>query len=436
VVPQDEEKEQEAERQEQKLQEEIALGMPYAGGRLREIIRISIIMLPLLAGLPSSVRAETLAGPALPPGGKITTREISDLRKYLNGAYVGLEYREVRGVLDWEKAAEGEKIDGTYYVLEELSHDGVKEARKIDDVVPVSYSILADGTYGTEEDAAYPTMRGFPVLPVRETAAGESWRASGIRIVQPPDDGPRTRVKIFCEYVYKGEQTIDGAQYRVIEAKYAVRYKKGEDPSGDGKLQSLQGSHTVSIRLSTTDGALSLMRDYTEETYLMTDGKSVTYKGFILTYFNAAAPMDRGALQDSIAKTLKETGVPDITVTQKPEGVTVSLSNIHFIAEQAAVLPEEKPRLEALAAALKQIPKQSFRVIGHTARIGTEKSQYDLSVARAKAIVDFLVSKGIAAERFIYEGRGGTEPVAPNDTEESMAKNRRVEIVILEDGKP
>ena len=71
--------------------------------------------------------------------------------------------------------------------------------------------------------------------------------------------------------------------------------------------------------------------------------------------------------------------------------------------------------------------------MGHTARIGTEESQFTLSVERAKTIVDYLTSQGMEAERFLYEGRGGTEPVAPNDIEKNMAKNRRVEIIILED---
>ncbi len=48
-------------------------------------------------------------------------------------------------------------------------------------------------------------------------------------------------------------------------------------------------------------------------------------------------------------------------------------------------------------------------------------------------IVDYLTGHGIEAERFIYKGRGGTEPVAANDTEENRSKNRRVEIIILED---
>ena len=82
---------------------------------------------------------------------------------------------------------------------------------------------------------------------------------------------------------------------------------------------------------------------------------------------------------------------------------------------------------------MKQIPTRTFLVIGHTAAVGTPESQQELSVKRAKAIVDFMVSRGVALDRFLYQGRGGTQPVAPNDTEENMARNRRVEIIVLED---
>jgi OOP family OmpA-OmpF porin len=398
----------------------------------RAKLPVVMYMLPLLAGFPPAASAETLAGPALPPGGKITVLERADLRKYVNGSFVGLEYRESRGILEWKEEEDGSRVEGSYYVLEELNHSGVKEARKIDEVVPVSFTILADGTYAMDGNDAYPSLRGFPVIPNREIAIGEKWRAYGMRVVRPPDDGAPTRVKFYCEFVYEGEKELDGARFRVIGAKYAVRYKRGDDPVGDDRLRSLSGSHTVSIRLSSGEGALSLMRDQVEETYVMADGTSVSYKGFMLTWFDSAVPLDRAGLAQTITQALAESGASDVEVKQKPEGVSVSLNSIRFIAEQAVVLPEESPRLDALAAALMKIPGRSFRVIGHTARAGTEKSQYDLSVARAKAVVDFLVSRGLAAERFIYEGRGGTEPVAPNDSEANMAKNRRVEIVILE----
>ena len=111
----------------------------------------------------------------------------------------------------------------------------------------------------------------------------------------------------------------------------------------------------------------------------------------------------------------------------------LEINDIRFVADQAVVLPEEKPRLEAVARALKKIEGRTFRVIGHTARAGTEAGQKALSVERAKAVVDFLVASGLDAGRFVYEGRGASEPVATNDTPEGMALNRRVEIIILED---
>ena len=59
-------------------------------------------------------------------------------------------------------------------------------------------------------------------------------------------------------------------------------------------------------------------------------------------------------------------------------------------------------------------------------------SQELLSVQRAQGIVEKLKGAGIPAQRLLYEGRGGREPVASNDTEAGRAQNRRVEILILD----
>jgi outer membrane protein OmpA-like peptidoglycan-associated protein len=56
----------------------------------------------------------------------------------------------------------------------------------------------------------------------------------------------------------------------------------------------------------------------------------------------------------------------------------------------------------------------------------------ELSVQRAKRMVDELVKRGISADRFLYKGWGGTRPLRDNATEEGRAQNRRVEITILE----
>jgi outer membrane protein OmpA-like peptidoglycan-associated protein len=78
------------------------------------------------------------------------------------------------------------------------------------------------------------------------------------------------------------------------------------------------------------------------------------------------------------------------------------------------------------------VPERTFLVVGHTADIGLPDAQQELSVRRAGTVVDELTARGIDADRLLFEGRGGTEPVASNDTETGRAQNRRVEILVLE----
>ena len=72
-----------------------------------------------------------------------------------------------------------------------------------------------------------------------------------------------------------------------------------------------------------------------------------------------------------------------------------------------------------------------IEVSGHTDNTGDKKANVILSEQRARAVVNFLIEKGIPAARMTYKGYGDTKPVASNDTEEGKAKNRRTEFSIL-----
>ena len=401
--------------------------------RPRMVHAFAIVLAFLPAALCRGEGAEHLLKAVLPPVGKFTYLERADLRRYESGTFMGLEHREVKGILLQSASALSADVEGTFYVMQALDHGGAETAQEIAHTVPAAWSIQPDGAYTIEGDGPYPTLRGIPVVPMAEISVGDQWTGVGTRLVEPMHDGTFTRLKILARYRYAGEVTQGGRTARVITATYAVRYRSGEDPAGDVRLTSVSGTHEVSIQLSVPSGALSFMRDQVDETYAFADGTTVRLQGFILTWFSSTTPLNRAETADTIARKLEESATKDVVIEQKKEGVSVSLNNIHFVAEQAAFLPEELPRLESIAGALKLIAGRSFRVIGYTAAVGTRESQNDLSVRRARAVVDFLTSRGISARRFLYEGRGGTEPVAPSDTEENRAKNRRVEIFILED---
>ena len=68
----------------------------------------------------------------------------------------------------------------------------------------------------------------------------------------------------------------------------------------------------------------------------------------------------------------------------------------------------------------------------HTASTGNPNGERELSIERAKSIASELAKRGVDKGRFICKGQGGTKPIADNGTTEGKARNRRVEITILD----
>ncbi|HYM47448.1 MAG TPA: OmpA family protein [Burkholderiaceae bacterium] len=105
-------------------------------------------------------------------------------------------------------------------------------------------------------------------------------------------------------------------------------------------------------------------------------------------------------------------------------------SDISFDVGQAAIRPNFRPVLDNFAQSLQQNPSGTVTIIGHTDSTGSPAGNEPLSLQRADATRDYLVSRGVAANRFTIDGRGAREPVAGNETEAGRARNRRVEIFL------
>lgn len=104
--------------------------------------------------------------------------------------------------------------------------------------------------------------------------------------------------------------------------------------------------------------------------------------------------------------------------------------DIHFATDKADVLPESQPLIHEIATMLsKKHGGMRVGVEGHTDNTGSQATNLALSAARAKSVVDALISAGIAGDRLDQAGFGQDQPIADNRTEEGRAKNRRVEIV-------
>lgn len=113
-------------------------------------------------------------------------------------------------------------------------------------------------------------------------------------------------------------------------------------------------------------------------------------------------------------------------------GEIVVLQNVYFEFDKSELLTESYPELNKLVNYLHKNPEIHIEISGHTDNIGTVEYNQQLSEARAKAVVDYLTGKGIESNRLSYKGYGSSQPIADNSTEEGRAKNRRVELVVIE----
>ena len=120
---------------------------------------------------------------------------------------------------------------------------------------------------------------------------------------------------------------------------------------------------------------------------------------------------------------------------QKTErGMLISLAEqeLHF-ASGASTLPKGAiPSLDQIAALLQQYPQLTVIIDGHTDSSGSESINLALSKARAEAVKQGLIERGVAAERLTAEGLGEARPVGDNATPAGRLKNRRVEVLVIE----
>ena len=102
-----------------------------------------------------------------------------------------------------------------------------------------------------------------------------------------------------------------------------------------------------------------------------------------------------------------------------------------FDFDKDTLKPEGRQVLDQVASQVDTINLETLIAVGHTDSIGTEQYNQGLSERRAASVKNYLVSKGIAADRIYTEGKGELNPVASNATREGRAQNRRVEIEIV-----
>ena len=476
---------------------------------------LSISFTAGLAVFSSAVWAQTQISYSGSPTYSLVER--TDLLRYDNNKYVGLMSREVRSFITPVSQNNGYLDEGNFFVNEKTQRDASSVASGIHDSILSVFRIGKDGVLTMVEDHGYPSFRSFPSYPGHQIQPGERWQAKAERAVDPLNKGIVTKMPIYVEYTYAGDDALNGVPVYRINAQWATRYGMGSGTSyidwgGDRELQKAVGTHKASILVSKESGAALVVRDTVDEYFIYADGKEVHLKGTINLFTEYPPSVNRDRLlpalrrfamideeeeaklravpEKNVAVVVEkeelpaDTDIPEekvlvavadlpddslqaepfndtlepqvkndlttafqadelpelpkkneaaITVDQTPAGLRLTILDLQFEADSERLLPGETKRLDNIAAVLKEAGQSQFLIEGHTARIGNSTDgEMELSLSRARAIAEALAKRGIQPGRFICKGSGGNKPIADNSTSEGRARNRRVEITILE----
>jgi outer membrane protein OmpA-like peptidoglycan-associated protein len=124
----------------------------------------------------------------------------------------------------------------------------------------------------------------------------------------------------------------------------------------------------------------------------------------------------------------------DLKAKQTERGIVLTMGDVLFAFDKATLSPVAFRNVDKLADFLRKHPNRSVLIEGHTDSVGSDAYNLDLSEKRAGAVKSALVDKGVAEERIIPKGYGKKYPVASNNTSEGRQLNRRVEVVVLNEG--
>ena len=280
-----------------------------------------------------------------------------------------------------------------------------------------------------------PVVRNVPVFPDRNLKPEETWSADGYEMHDFRDSfgiEQPYRIPFTAFYSFLGDRQWKEKTYPAFSVKYNI---VSQPPAVRGQVwpRRITGFSDQIVYWDIERGCPVAYEETFSFTFELSDGTRIEFRGSAQAEIIESEPLDRDRITSEIIEEIERLEIPNVNVRTVDEGVSISLENIGFYADSDVMLPGEREKLEMIAEILKRYPDRDIMVSGHTALAGTRESRMDLSVDRAKAVTDFLLSRQVrSADRIVVRGFGADVPVADNNTEEGRSRNRRVEITILE----
>ncbi|MDR1218887.1 MAG: OmpA family protein [Treponema sp.] len=280
-----------------------------------------------------------------------------------------------------------------------------------------------------------PVVRDVPVFPGRDIAVGETWAVDGHEMHDFRDSfgiAEPYRIPFTAHYTYVGEREWKGGRHPAFSVSYRI-FLEPEAIGGALHPVRIMGASDQIVYWNGEKGREVAYTEHFRMVFELSNGNVIEFRGTAEAEIVEAQEMDKERIAAQINRDIAEMGIEGAQVTIVDDGISITLENIQFQPDSAALLDSEKTKLDKIGAILKKYQDRDIVVTGHTAYSGSQASMVKLSEERADIVADYLINRGIRTpDRVVTRGYGGTRPIADNSNEMGRIRNRRVEITILE----
>ena len=327
-----------------------------------------------------------------------------------------------------------------------------------------SHSATANSalTYGEEYESTYwrdtrgifeigkqyfmPVVRDVPTLPEKPVKIGDTWTSNG----HEAHDLRRTfannepfKVPFTATYTYlRDEEGISSDSkhekktFQVLSVKYTLSF---ESPMPENAWEVFEDFPITTMGFSNQtiwwDNEKGQIDHYTEDFRIVMEtflGNQFDFRGKAHAEVQEFERSSTEANFVEILEKVKDFELADVTVKKTLKGLTISVENIQFKPNSSELLESEQRKLDKIAKIIEHY-ENDLLISGHTALSGSPESCQILSEERADSVANYLIKTGVRDKYHIYtQGFGARIPLASNATPEGMARNRRVEITILD----
>ncbi|WKC89701.1 OmpA family protein [Borreliella finlandensis] len=306
-----------------------------------------------------------------------------------------------------------------------LKRENINEPYLLNEEFEEIFSVNKQGEYTIGANQKRPSVRGIPRFPKTPIKINEKWSYPAEEYIEASKIDKSIKdfvVKFNVNYKYKGKEEHNGKHYHIILSNYESQYNVKNISFYQKVDQKIYFDNEIGNTYKYSDKYIFEINQNNNQHFKMI-GNSL---GRIVSI---ELPNDN-LIETEVENYIREKKIKAIDVEKNNKGINLSF-DIEFYPNSFQILQKEYKKIDLIAKLLEKFKKNNILIEGHTEQFGLEEEMHELSEKRARAIGNHLIKMKVKdKDQILFKGWGSQKPKYPKSSP-LKAKNRRVEITIL-----